>query len=55
MEFYSKNINLYAVRKVTNVQFKEDDEEIMKRLFKNAQKVGSFKIYYEDILDQALT
>ena len=53
LEFYSKNINIYAVRKVTNVQFKEEDDEIMKRLFKKAQRYGSFKVFYEEMLNGA--
>jgi len=53
LEFYSQNINIFAVRKVTNVQFKEEDDEIMKRLFKKGQRYGSFKVFYEEMLKEA--
>jgi hypothetical protein len=55
MEYYSKNIDLYAVKKVSNVQFSQNDEDFLKSLYKRTKKEGGFRDFYEKMLNDALT
>ena len=55
MEYYSKNIDLYSVKKVSNVQFSQNDEDFLKSLYKWTKKEGGFRDFYEKMLNDALT
>ena len=55
MEYYSKNIDLYSVKKVSNVQFSQNDEDFLKSLYKRTKKEGGFRDFYEKMLNDALT
>ena len=55
MEYYSKNIDLYSVKKVSNVQFSQNDEDFLKSLYKRTKKEGGFRDFYEKMLNEALT
>ena len=53
MEYKKNHIDLMSVRKVSNVQFKEDGEEFFKRLYKKT-RTSTFRVFYENMLKDAI-
>lgn len=53
VDYKNKHIDLLNVRKVGNLQFRDQDEAWLKSLFKRTQPDG-FKDFYHDMLKRAI-
>lgn len=52
MEFKSKHIDLQSIKRVSNLEFREEDENFLKSLFKKTKNKG-FKDYYSEMVTNA--
>jgi len=53
LEYKNKHIDLLSVKKVSSIQFKEDDEDWLKSLYKRTKATG-FREYYATMINNAI-
>jgi len=55
LEYKNKNIDLLHVKKVSGLNFSENDEKWLKNLFKKTKETLGFRHFYDKMLEDAIS